>query len=149
MLDSSAPDPGQFATIVQRADAGDSDARDALFAALYAELHRLAEGHIRRRPDHDGRTTLLHEAYLSLAAGRSTEFADRLRFLKYASRAMRGLIIDYVRARKARKRGGDITFTRLDETSVESPAGETGLEAHRSERLGQGAPPAARRPRRA
>jgi hypothetical protein len=48
MSDSSAPDPGYFATIVERADAGDGDARDALFAALYSELHRLAESHIRR-----------------------------------------------------------------------------------------------------
>ena len=128
------PDPGQLAAIVARADAGHGDARDALFAALYNELHRLAEGHIRRNGGQItmGATTLLHEAYLSLAAGRGAEFPDRLRFLKYASRAMRGLIIDYVRARRARKRGGDVTFTDLDEAKVEGTAAETGLE-----RIGQ------------
>ena len=122
MTDSSAPDPGQLATIVQRADAGDGDARDALFTALYAELHRLAEGHIRRSGGQItmGATTLLHEAYVNLAAGRSATFSDRFRFLKYASRAMRGLIIDYVRSRRAQKRGGEITFTPLDEATMES-----------------------------
>ena len=80
-----------------------------------------------------GATTLLHEAYLSLAAGRGAEFPDRFRFLKYASRAMRGLIIDYVRARRARKRGGDITFTSLDEAKAQQDSGaQTGLE-----RIGQ------------
>lgn len=130
MSDSRALDPGQIAAIVARADAGDGSARDALFAALYAELHRLAEGHLRRSGGQItmGATTLLHEAYLSLAAGRGAEFPDRLRFLKYASRAMRGLIIDYVRARRARKRGGDITFTDLDEAKVEGPGSESGLE---------------------
>src|SRR5262245_52028440 len=99
-------EPGDLAAVVQRAEAGEGDARDALFAALYAELHRLAEGHIRRGGGQItmGATTLLHEAYLSVSGGHGAEFADRLRFLKYASRAMRGLIIDYVRARRARKR---------------------------------------------
>jgi len=40
---------------------------------------------------------------------------DRNRFCGYASRAMRGIVIDYVRTRHARKRGGDLTFTTLDE----------------------------------
>ena len=134
MSDSSAPEYRCLATIVERADAGDGDARDALFAALYSELHRLAEGHIRRSGGQItmGATTLLHEAYLSLAAGRDTAFADRLRFLKYASRAMRGLIIDYVRSRRAQKRGGEITFMALDEATAASHDAASELE-----RLGQ------------
>ena len=79
-----------------------------------------------------GATTLLHEAYLSLAAGRGAAFPDRLRFLKYASRAMRGLIIDYVRARRARKRGGDITFTDARRSKGRGAGRRNGLE-----RLGQ------------
>ena len=130
MSDSSAPEDRRLATIFERADAGDGDARDALFAALYSELHRLAEGHIRRSSGQItmGATTLLHEAYLSLAAGQDAPFADRLRFLKYASRAMRGLIIDYVRSRRAQKRGGEITFMRLDEATAASPGAASELE---------------------
>ena len=51
-------------------------------------------------------TTLLHEAYLDLAARNGPSFPDRARFMRYASRVMRGLIIDHARSRQAQKRGG-------------------------------------------
>lgn len=95
------------------AEAGDARATEQLFAALYAELHRLAE-HALRRQDASlslGATTLLHEAYLNIATREGTQFTDRARFLSYASRAMRGLVIDYVRRRGARKRGRQFEIT--------------------------------------
>jgi RNA polymerase sigma factor (TIGR02999 family) len=112
---SSAASP--FATLIARADAGDSNAKDALFTALYGELHRLAESHLRRSGGDLtlGATTLLHEAYVDIAGRDSVAFPDRNRFFGYASRAMRGIVIDYVRTRHARKRGGDLTFTTLNE----------------------------------
>ncbi len=115
-----------FATLVARADAGDDRAKDSLFAALYDELHRLAQSHIRRAagPVTLSATTLLHEAYLDIAGRSAVTFPDRNRFLGYASRAMRGLIIEYVRRRGASKRGGDVTFTSLpDEGEAAPPAG--------------------------
>ena len=110
--------------MVERADAGDAAATDALFAALYSELHRLAQAHIRNcsGPLTMGATTLLHEAYLSLNSRDSTVFPDRHRFMKYASRAMRGLIINYVLRKRAQKRGGEITFTDIDPEDVRLPA---------------------------
>ena len=74
---------------MSRADAGDAAARDALFAALYAELHRLAESHLRRSGGDMtlGATTLLHEAYVDIADREALAFPDRNRFLGYASRA--------------------------------------------------------------
>ena len=48
--------------------------------------------------------TLLHEAYLDMAA-RLASFPDRARFMAYAARVMRGLIIDHARERHAQKRG--------------------------------------------
>jgi DNA-directed RNA polymerase specialized sigma24 family protein len=42
---------------------------------------------------------------------------------------MRGLIVDYVRTKRAQKRGGDLTFTSLDEAVAESPAGAAQLES--------------------
>ena len=90
-----------------------------MFSAMYHELHRLAEKQLRSGgPDLSlGPTTLLHEAYLGLAARGSARFPDRGRFMAYAARAMRGLIIDYARRARAKKRGGilrDITLTSGD-----------------------------------
>jgi RNA polymerase sigma factor (TIGR02999 family) len=58
-------------------------------------------------------TTLLHEAYLDMSA-RDAVFPDRGRFMGYAARVMRGLIIDYARKRQAQKRGGQFEITSLD-----------------------------------
>ena len=119
-----------LAAMVRRADAGDAAARDALFAALYNELHFLAQSHLRRSGSQFtmGTTTLLHEAYLNLNNRNHVAFPDRLSFLKYASRAMRGLIIDYVRARRAEKRGGDITFVKMPPNGVQAPTSDSSLD---------------------
>jgi len=97
-----------------------------LFPLLYRELHRLAERQLRRNGGAGtlGATTLLHEAYLDLC-GRTEPFLDRGRFFAYTARAMRGLIIDYVRQRRAVKRGGEFHITSL---STENPEFEAPLE---------------------
>jgi RNA polymerase sigma factor (TIGR02999 family) len=136
-----AAQPEDLATMVRRADAGDAEAKDALFTTLYNELHSLAETHLRRsgNPFTMGTTTLLHEAYLNLNSRERVVFPDRLRFLKYASRAMRGLIIDYVREKRAEKRGGDIRFVEMLENAIQAPATDTSLERLRRalDELGQ------------
>lgn len=115
-----------ISALAARAETGDATARDALFAALYQELHRLAQAHVRR---HGGNvtlsaTTLLHEAYVDLSRRERVAFSDRNRFFGYASRAMRGLVVNYVRNRQAQKRGGDLTFTTLTDgvAAVREPA---------------------------
>jgi RNA polymerase sigma factor (TIGR02999 family) len=120
-MDPSGAD--SLGTLVSRAGSGDAAAKDALFAALYAELHRLAQAHLHRSGGNLtlSPTTLLHEVYLDLAARDALAFPDRNRFLGYASRAMRGLIIDYIRTHRAQKRGADLTFTTLDD-GVAAPA---------------------------
>jgi len=117
--------PDSLATLVARAETGDPAAKDALFATLYGELHRLAQSHLHRSagPLTLGATTLLHETYLNIASRDELAFPDRARFLAYAWRAMRGLVIDYLRTRNASKRGGELTFTSLDEAQ-EQPAEE-------------------------
>lgn len=99
--------------LIRTADAGDGAAARELFAALYRELHALAERQLRQSGTGLtlGTTTLLHEAYLSIAGHEALSFPDRPRFLAYASRAMRGLIIDYARRRRAKKRGGEFHIT--------------------------------------
>ena len=91
-------------------------AADALFITLYAELHRLARREIRKRGSLGGYgvTTLLHEAYLSMAGKDNAVFVDHGRFMAYAARVMRGLIIDDVRRRRSEKRGGLFHITSLD-----------------------------------
>ena len=88
---------------------------DALFSTLYAELHRLARRELNRRGPLGGlgATTLLHEAYLSMSGTAGTVFVDRARFMGYAARVMRGLIIDDVRRRSSEKRGGLFRITSL------------------------------------
>ena len=92
---------------------------------LYHELHGLAERHLRRGGAGVtlGTTTLLHEAYLNIAARDALAFPDRGRFLAYASRAMRGLVIDFARRRQARKRGREFEIT-LAEDAAPTPGSD-------------------------
>lgn len=100
---------------------GDVPAGEALFARLYAELHRVARRELARSglPVSLGATTLLHEAYLEMAEREGSSFPDRARFLGYAARVMRGLIIEHARSRRAIKRGGAFEITSLP-TDVEA-----------------------------
>jgi RNA polymerase sigma factor (TIGR02999 family) len=85
-----------------------------LFAALYGELRAIAARELRLRPDLPvGANTLVHEAYLRLAERRDLEFPDGSRFLAYCAQAMRGIILDAARERRALKRGAGFAITRL------------------------------------
>ena len=101
--------------LVASADRGDRASADRLFTVLYDELHKLARRELSKR-GHGitlGATTLLHEAYLEISGREGAQFPDRNRFMAYASRVMRGLIIDYARSRHAQKRGGQFEITSL------------------------------------
>jgi RNA polymerase sigma factor (TIGR02999 family) len=125
--------PDIISSLIVSAEEGDPSASGALFAALYKELHRVAERQLARSASDMtlGTTTLLHEAYLDMAR-RENVFPDRGRFMAYAARVMRTLIIDYVRSRKARKRGGDFEIT-----SIGAEVGDGSPEAKDLERLGE------------
>jgi len=96
-----------ISSLIGAAESGDNAGADALFSTLYSELHRLAKRELARRgsPASLSVTTLLHEAYLDIAAREGNSFPDRPRFMGYAARVMRGLIIDHARSRNAIKRG--------------------------------------------
>lgn len=81
----------------------------------------MAKGHLARNAGGLtlGTTTLLHEAYLDMAARESAVFPDHGRFMAYAARAMRGLVIDYARGRRAQKRGGQFEITSMDSQVVD------------------------------
>ena len=88
---------------------------DELFSILYAELHRLARREIRRRQPFArlSATTLLHEAYLSISSREEAIFPDHPRFMAYAARVMRGLIVDEIRRQRSGKHGGHFHITAL------------------------------------
>ena len=105
------------------AERGGRNAADTLFNTLYSELHRMARRELARRGSVGGGvTTLLHEAYLTISSKEGVSFPDRARFMAYAARVMRGLIIDDVRRRRAQKRGGLFEITALDTDHAENVA---------------------------
>lgn len=105
----------QLDSLISSAEGGDNEARRTLFSALYEELHRTAQRELRRNGGFLtlGATTLLHEVYLNMSGRSALNFPDRSRFMAYAARAMRGLVIDYARSRCAQKRGGEFEITSL------------------------------------
>lgn len=118
-----------ISSLLGQAEQGNSSAADALFAALYAELHRLASRELARHgaPVSLSATTLLHQAYIDMAERAGPSFPDRSRFMAYAARVMRGLIIDHARSRQALKRGGQFEITRLGTDGVAGLADEREL----------------------
>ena len=89
------------------------------FASAYDELRRVAHRQLRRlRPGQTLTTTaLVHEAFVKLVPG-SKAAVDRTHFFALAARAMRQILVDYARARGARKRGGGQRPTTLDEAAL-------------------------------
>jgi len=91
-----------------------ADTTDALFTELYSQLHRLARQALRGQNSLPlGATTLLHEAYLAISDKPGITFFEHGRFMSYAARVMRGLIIDSVRRQQSQKRGGLFDITSL------------------------------------
>ena len=87
--------------------AGDRQALDELFTLTYDELKRAARYRLGRNRAGETLTTtaLVHEAYVRLVDQSRVQWVDRAHFLAIASRAMRFVLIDHLRARAALKRG--------------------------------------------
>jgi RNA polymerase sigma factor (TIGR02999 family) len=98
----------RLTVLLARVTAGDRAARDALFAAAYPELRRLAHARLfgGGRNTVLDTTALVHESYLRLVNTGELGFDDRRAFFGYASRVMRSVIVDSARARQAERRGG-------------------------------------------
>ncbi len=104
---------GQSGASVESTATAAARVNEKLFASLYGELRALAQRQLRHNDSASiSPTTLLHEAYLGMS-GREMVFPDRARFMAYAARVMRGLIIDLVREGRALKRGSEFHITEL------------------------------------
>jgi RNA polymerase sigma factor (TIGR02999 family) len=122
-----------MAKSVQTSAMRDQPSLDTLFSATYEELRRLAS-RVRRGDPSDtlNPTALVNEAYLKLADTLRIEPASRLHFKRIAARAMRQVLIEAARRRRAEKRGGGYVFVTLDESidaSVTSPEDVLALDA--------------------
>ena len=102
----SASDEAPVTQLLARARAGDAQALGAAYSAVYDELKRAARAQLRRMRDAFETTALVHEAYLKLAGGAQLTAVDRNHLLALSARAMRQVLVDDARARKADKRGG-------------------------------------------
>ena len=123
-------DLSNIGELTRAVNAGQAGAQDALFAAAYSELRKLARSRLRD----GGRNTLLdttalvHESYLRFLNVGQLRSEDRRAFFAYASRVMRSVIIDAVRERQAERRGGDLQRLTLNTQISDSlPAGEDEL----------------------
>jgi RNA polymerase sigma factor (TIGR02999 family) len=115
-----------ISSLIGAAENGDSAAADALFSSLYSELHGLPKRELARwgTPASLSVTTLLHEAYLDIAAREGQSFPDRARFMGYAARVRRGIVVDRARSRDAIRRGGAFEIT-----SLGTDVGENAVDA--------------------
>jgi len=107
--------PRNLVTALLRAWArGEQAALNDLLPLVYDELHRIAERSMRDQPEgHTLQpTALVHEAYLRLVdhqlRSEATEWESRAHFYGVAAKAMRSVLVDHARARRAAKRGGPL-----------------------------------------
>jgi RNA polymerase sigma factor (TIGR02999 family) len=101
--------------LLRAARGGDGRALDRLVDVVYGDLRDLAARQLRReggdRTLHA--TGLVHEAYVKLAGGGALHAEDRVHFLSIAARAMRQVLVDHARRRRASRRGGGWVRTTL------------------------------------
>ena len=107
---------GQVTRLLHAMQTGDADAAENLLPLVYKELHRLAEGYMRReRPDHTLQpTALINEAYMRLAH-EEKDWKNREHFIGVAAHVMRRVLVDYARAHKAGIRSGGLKRVEWEE----------------------------------
>jgi RNA polymerase sigma factor (TIGR02999 family) len=106
---------GDVTRLLEEARGGSQTALDRVLPLVYEELRRLARRQVSREAQGHTlhATELVHEAYLKLAGSGGVNALNRPHLMAMASRAMRQLLVDHARSRKAKKRGGDWQMTTL------------------------------------
>ncbi len=131
-MDNKSNAPKQEITEILRAwGDGSREVLDALLPLVYDELHRQAHRHLRgERAGHTLQTTaLINEAYLKLIEQKNVGWESRTHFFAIAASLMRRILIDYARAKKRIKRGGEDLpdYVPLDDNLLIA-AGESNLD---------------------
>jgi RNA polymerase sigma factor (TIGR02999 family) len=103
--------------ILNAIERGDAKATDELLPLVYEELRLLAAQKLSHEPPGQTlqATALVHEAYLRLVGDESRSWENRGHFFAAAAEAMRRILIEHARQRKAAKRGGDQERVELSE----------------------------------
>lgn len=107
--------------ILSKIESGDSDAAHDLLPLVYCELRKLASTRLSRESaGHSLQpTVLVHEAYLRLVSNdNASKWNGRGHFFGAAAEAMRRILVEHARKKKARKRGGDRIRIELDAECV-------------------------------
>ncbi len=101
---------------------GDQTALDKLMPLVYDELRQMARQYMSHQPaGHTLQTTaLIHEAFIRLVDQKEKRFENRAHFFAVAARAMRHILVDYARARRRAKRGGEGRVISLEEAAIVS-----------------------------
>ncbi|MEM8930935.1 MAG: ECF-type sigma factor, partial [Acidobacteriota bacterium] len=108
----------EITNLLRAHSAGDRDAFDRLTPLIYDRLTCIARGRARRSAiDRAALDTvgLVHETWAQLVNEDGVDWNDRQHFFAVCSRAMRRVVIDHARQRSARKRGGGVVPTTLDD----------------------------------
>jgi RNA polymerase sigma-70 factor, ECF subfamily len=110
----------QTTTLLMTAESGDVSALGRLVPIVYDELRAMAHRQLgRERRDPALQTTaLVHEAYLKMVDDARVTRRGRAYFFAAAARAMRQVLIDLARRRKAGKRGGGAQVLTLEEDHI-------------------------------
>ena len=107
----------EITELLHQINAGDTPAREQLYALLYGELRALARSRLRRSETITllDTTSLVHDAYLRFLGARQLSFSDRGRFFAFAASIMRTIVIDEIRKRRAERRGGSAEHIQVDD----------------------------------
>jgi len=115
--------------LLEAAERGEQDVAEKLLDVVYAELHRMAEQKLSG--DAGNRTfqptALVHDAWLQLVGDGQPGFSNRAHFFGAAAHAMRRILIDRARHRRAEKRGGGVEHVDLNSVDVAVDANDTTL----------------------
>jgi RNA polymerase sigma factor (TIGR02999 family) len=111
--------------LLSAAKQGDAGAEERLISHLYSDLRHLAHSRLKRSQPCTllDTTALVHEAYLRFHSAGYVQIADRPHFLAYAARAMRSIVVDFVRRRGAARCDGVDASALPDPSTL--PAGES------------------------
>lgn len=114
---------GDITALLRKArDENDSSAIDLIVGALYPDLHRMAQAQLAKNNTITllDTTSMVHEAYERLRSAARIEADCRGQFMAYASQVMRSIVVDFVRKRRAERRGGGAAHVTLSTDLLDS-----------------------------
>lgn len=121
--------PSEITELLNEWSSGDELALESLMPLVYEELRKMARYYMKNKEvGHTLQpTVLIHEVYLKLVKQEKQNWENRTHFFGVASKAMRHILVDYLRNRRYLKRGGDKEKVEFDESIIVSNERAVGL----------------------